>query len=90
MLAVQTLFQGENAIKQFHDACRIEIRDEIPIVFTHGDLLAPNTILTPGPNPKVAAIIDWGQAGWYPAYWEYCKARIVWLDPDSNSFSDAI
>ncbi|RYO76718.1 hypothetical protein DL763_010230 [Monosporascus cannonballus] len=35
-----------------------------------------------GPNPKVAAVIDWGQAGWYPAYWEYCKARRVTLDPE--------
>jgi len=28
----------------------------------------------------VVAIIDWAQAGWYPDYWEYCKARRVELD----------
>lgn len=28
----------------------------------------------------MAAVIDWGQSGWYPAYWEYCKARRVIVD----------
>lgn len=35
----------------------------------------------------MAAIIDWGQSGWYPAYREYCKARCVGLGmghPDFN------
>ncbi|KAI5457755.1 hypothetical protein BGZ63DRAFT_433254 [Mariannaea sp. PMI_226] len=27
--------------------------------------------------PIVVGILDWGQSGWYPAYWEYCKARQV-------------
>ena len=56
-------------------------------MFTHDDLVPPNIILSPGPNPKVVAILDWGQAGWYPAYWEYCKARRVRLDP--KYFNDA-
>ncbi|KAJ5353061.1 hypothetical protein N7452_002035 [Penicillium brevicompactum] len=43
---------------------------------------------TSGPNPKVTAIIDWGQAGWCPAYWEYCKARRVRVDPEY--FDDAV
>ena len=63
--------------------------DNIPIVFTHNDLCAPNVLLSRGTNPRVAAIIDWGQSGWYPSYWEYCKARRVsgrWLqDQDLNS-----
>lgn len=25
-------------------------------------------------NGRVAAIIDWEMAGWYPEYWEYAKA----------------
>lgn len=29
----------------------------------------------------MVAIIDWAQAGWYPHYWEYSKARRVELDP---------
>ncbi|KAH7134329.1 kinase-like domain-containing protein [Dactylonectria macrodidyma] len=49
--------------------------DDVPIVFTHGDLHPSNIVISPGPNPKIAAVVDWQQAGWYPAYWEYCKAR---------------
>ena len=67
-------FQGANAVRQFQDACGIEINIEVSIISTHNDLVPHNIILSPGPNPTVAAIIDWGQAGWYPAYWEYCKA----------------
>ncbi|WEW58270.1 hypothetical protein PRK78_003738 [Emydomyces testavorans] len=78
-------FQGANAVQQFQEACGIEISGEAPIVFTHDDLVAPNILLSPGPNPKVAAVIDWGQAGWYPTYWEYCKARQVGLHPDAFS-----
>jgi len=74
-------FQGTNAVEKFHHACGIAISGETTIVFTHGDLVPPNILLSPGPNPKLAAVIDWGQAGWYPAYWEYCKARRVRLDP---------
>jgi hypothetical protein len=69
-------------------ACGIEISGDVPIIFTHDDLVPPNILLSPGPNPKVASVIDWGQAGWYPTYWEYCKARWVRLDPEY--FNDAI
>ncbi|KAK2737105.1 hypothetical protein FQN57_000444 [Myotisia sp. PD_48] len=73
-------FLGVDAVEQFHTAGSIEIRNDIPIVFTHADLVAPNSLLTKGPNPTVAAIIDWGQPGWYPEYWEFCKARRVgWI-----------
>ncbi|OHE99946.1 phosphotransferase enzyme family protein [Colletotrichum orchidophilum] len=53
-------FVGLNAVQQFQDACGIEIDSEVPIVFTHDDLVLPNVILSLGRNPKVAAIIDWG------------------------------
>src|SRR2546423_5094886 len=45
--------------------------------FTHGDLHRSNILITsPGEGPpRVTAIIDWHQSGWYSAYWEYCKAR---------------
>jgi len=23
--------------------------------------------------PRILALVDWGQAGWYPDYWEYFK-----------------
>lgn len=57
----------------------------MPVVFTRNDFVPPNILLSTGPDPTVAAIIDWGQAGWYPAYWEYCKARRVLVD-----FDDAV
>ena len=31
---------------------------------------------------RVIAIIDWGQSGWYPEYWEYCKALYTTLYSD--------
>jgi tRNA A-37 threonylcarbamoyl transferase component Bud32 len=40
--------------------------------FTHADLAPRNIIVRRG---RVAAIIDWGFAGWYPEYWEYTKAH---------------
>jgi hypothetical protein len=49
---------------------------DIPIVFTHGGLHPRNIIVSAGPNPRVVSIIGWEQAGWYPAYWELCKARL--------------
>ncbi|CAE6526574.1 unnamed protein product [Rhizoctonia solani] len=57
---------------------RGNLPDEVPIVFTHGDLHRSNVIISSpeeGGRPFVKSIIDWGQAGWYPSYWEYCKAR---------------
>jgi hypothetical protein len=49
--------------------------NEVPIVFTHGGLHPRNIIVSAGPYPRVVSILGWEQAGWYPAYWELCKAR---------------
>ncbi|KIH88779.1 hypothetical protein SPBR_07747 [Sporothrix brasiliensis 5110] len=38
--------------------------------FTHADLVPRNIIIS---NERIAAIVDWGFAGWYPEYWEYTK-----------------
>lgn len=75
-------FHGTDAVQKLQDGCDIEINGEVPVVFTHADLVPPNILLSPGPNPVVAAVLDWGQAGWYPAYWEYCKARRVRPNPE--------
>jgi phosphotransferase family enzyme len=40
--------------------------------FTHADLAPRNIIVRQG---RIAAIIDWGFAGWYPEYWEFTKAH---------------
>ncbi|ODM14893.1 hypothetical protein SI65_09645 [Aspergillus cristatus] len=82
-------YQGHNAIAQFQETCGLWITNDnpTPIVFTHNDILPPNILISNGPNPKVTAIIDWAQAGWYPAYWEYCKARYIRVNP--RYFSDS-
>lgn len=41
------------------------------ILLTHNDLHPRNIIVRDG---KVAAILDWELAGFYPEYWEYVKA----------------
>jgi hypothetical protein len=40
--------------------------------FTHGNL-TPRNVLVRG--DRVVAVLDWSQAGYYPAYWEYAKMR---------------
>jgi aminoglycoside phosphotransferase (APT) family kinase protein len=46
--------------------------------FTHGDLYRENILVKKVKNStsgveeyRIAAIIDWETAGWYPSYWEY-------------------
>ncbi|KAJ4413982.1 hypothetical protein N0V82_008192 [Gnomoniopsis sp. IMI 355080] len=70
-------FLGPAAAQDFHKACDIHIFGPEPVVFTHDDLCPPNILISEGPEPKVTAIIDFGQSGWYPWYWEWCKARRV-------------
>lgn len=79
-------FQGVDAVKQFQDTLDIDVANPGPVVFTHNDLVACN-ILVKRNSSNLAAIIDWGQAGWYPAYWEYCKARRVSV-PDDRFYHD--
>lgn len=43
--------------------------------FTHGDLIPSNVIVKDG---KIAAVIDWETAGWFPENWEYPKIRYQW------------
>ncbi|KAF2962802.1 hypothetical protein GQX73_g10769 [Xylaria multiplex] len=79
-------FQGVDAVKQFQDTLGIDVVNPGPVVFTHNDLVACN-ILVGRNSSNIAAIIDWGQAGWYPAYWEYCKARYINV-PDKCFIND--
>lgn len=50
--------------------------ENVPVVFTHGGLHPRNIVVSAGPRPHVVAILGWEQAGWYPSYWELCKARL--------------
>ncbi|CAG8948367.1 unnamed protein product [Penicillium salamii] len=45
------------------------------ILFTHGDIRPQNVMVKDG---HVVAIIDWERSGWYPEYWEFAKALLVW------------
>jgi thiamine kinase-like enzyme len=47
------------------------------IVFTHSDIHQANIIVSPSGPPKILAVVDWEQAGWYPDYWEYCRACYI-------------
>ncbi|KAI1139347.1 hypothetical protein F5Y05DRAFT_412449 [Hypoxylon sp. FL0543] len=54
------------------------LTDDRPVVFTHADLDRSNIIISPRDRrhpPRVAAIIDWHQSGWYPSDWEWLKAQ---------------
>ncbi|KAH7885044.1 kinase-like domain-containing protein [Phlebopus sp. FC_14] len=50
------------------------LKGNLSVKFTHGDLYPENIMVSSNDPPRVIAIIDWGQAGWLPEPWEYCKA----------------
>ncbi|CZR69067.1 uncharacterized protein PAC_18968 [Phialocephala subalpina] len=58
---------------------RSGLLDDIPIVFTHADLHRSNIMVSQDANgvPRITAIIDWHQSGWYPASWEFYKTRLT-------------
>ena len=47
-------------------------------IFTHSDIAPRNILIKDG---KIAAIVDWESAGWYPEYWEYSR----WAVSNYNS-----
>ncbi|KAL1760266.1 kinase-like domain-containing protein [Schizophyllum commune] len=53
---------------------RREMRDDHPIVFTHGDINMNNVLVrVHGEGPEdveIVALLDWEQSGWRPLYWE--------------------
>jgi aminoglycoside phosphotransferase (APT) family kinase protein len=60
--------------EKVQDPYRNFLSDNGPILFTHGDLDRSNIIISTTSPARVLGIIDWEQAGWFPEYWEYCKA----------------
>ncbi|KAI1033310.1 hypothetical protein LB503_008415 [Fusarium chuoi] len=65
------------------DPYREMLPDNCPIHFTHADLNPVNIMVSKDSPCRVLAILDWEQSGWYPAYWEFCKAELT-IDPDSE------
>ncbi|KAF4996692.1 hypothetical protein FGRMN_4350 [Fusarium graminum] len=80
-------YLGANAVREFHNACGIDIDQDMAICFTHNDLCPPNILISHGPHPKVVGIIDWGQAGWYPLYWECSKSRRVGVRDENFTYA---
>ena len=46
-------------------------------VFTHGRLNPQNVLVKDG---EVVGLLDWGEAGYYPRYWETVKAAFWQAD----------
>lgn len=73
-----TVFSRFPTSNGFEDPYRELLRDASKIYFTHGDLNLYNVIISGDPgSQRIVGLIDWEQAGWYPEYWEYCKALIA-------------
>ncbi|KAK4129880.1 kinase-like protein [Trichocladium antarcticum] len=68
------------------DPGREHLPDDAPVVLTHGDLHPSNIMVSTDTPCEVVSIIDWHQSGWYPDYWEFCKAAFTaevngeWMD----------
>ncbi|KAF7174390.1 hypothetical protein CNMCM5623_007091 [Aspergillus felis] len=58
---------------RYDDPNRCLLPDTGEIKFTHADL-NPRNIIVSSVDPSRLVIADWQQSGWYPDYWEYCKA----------------
>jgi hypothetical protein len=64
-------------------------REDIPIVFCHGDIL-PKNILIPGGLARwrrgetMVCLIDWEMSGWMPLPWEALKATWLTFEPDDE------
>lgn len=84
-----------------HELYRDLLPDTGHICFTHADLTLSNIIISGElDSQRIAGIIDWEQAGWYPEYWEYCKLHFGvaenhewltagWPDKVTEPFEDA-
>jgi aminoglycoside phosphotransferase len=54
------------------------------MVFTHGNICPENILVNA--DGRVVAILDWSEAGYAPAFWEYVKSYLN--DDDSDFFLD--
>lgn len=70
--------------EEIPDPYRQLLPDDSTVVFTHADLHPSNIMVTEQGSPcRIVALIDWQQSGWYPDYWEFCKAEFT-VDPKSE------
>lgn len=73
---------------QFLQMLLPESRFNEPCVFTHGDLRPANIMVDTNETGdwRVTGIIDWEEAGFYPAYWESVKATRIFLANDEDDW----
>ncbi|KAF4437113.1 phosphotransferase family protein [Fusarium austroafricanum] len=74
-LSAAKAFRPDLDPADFPDPYREMLPDDSPVTFTHADLNPVNIMVSKESPYRVIAIIDWEQCGWYPAYWEFCKAE---------------
>ncbi|KAM7212945.1 phosphotransferase enzyme family protein [Rhypophila decipiens] len=76
------------------DPYRDGLPDDAEVVFTHADLHPSNIIVSRDSPCEIVALIDWRQSGWYPEYWECCKALYTaevhseWMEEYIPNFLD--
>ncbi|KAJ5939169.1 phosphotransferase enzyme family protein [Penicillium verhagenii] len=74
------IYNGANAVmtEYLRKICFPAVFKGHEAMFTHGDLQTKNIIvrqkLSERQAKKKLVILDWENAGWYPAYWEFCMA----------------
>jgi thiamine kinase-like enzyme len=71
------------------DPYRQGLPDNCSIVFSHSDLHPSNILISAERPHRIVAIIDWQQSGWYPDYWEFCKAEYT-TEPRSEWVTEYI
>ncbi|KIW63487.1 hypothetical protein PV04_10319 [Phialophora macrospora] len=57
------------------------------ILLTHGDINPRNVIIH---NRRIAAVLDWENAGWYSEYWEYVKSFSALDDSEWETYTKHI
>jgi hypothetical protein len=67
----------DNDPSKVPDPIRQYLPDDSKVVFTHADLHPSNIMVSADATGRLLAIIDWHQSGWYPEYWESCKAQFT-------------
>lgn len=79
------LYKRERPLSHFISLLRKLLKEGHNVVFSHGDLTPSNILIQHG---RLASIIDWEMAGFFPEYWEYARACLGmrWNDSDVASY----
>ena len=62
-----------DASQKYRDPYLERMPTDSAIVLTHADVHPTNIMVPASGPPRILALIDWGQSGWYPDWWEYFK-----------------